>query len=103
MESTTAPNLYDSIDKSLISKVLEVVGDETPVYVYLKEHIEQQAQLLKDSFPGATIKYAMKALSNVNILQIFDKQGFNFDASSIYELMRGLKSGIHPSKLQFVS
>jgi diaminopimelate decarboxylase len=49
------------------------------------------------------IRYAMKALSNVSVLKIFDREGLSFDCSSIYEVMRVIKAGISPERIELVS
>lgn len=49
------------------------------------------------------IRYAMKALSNASILKIFDREGIQFDCSSVYEVMRVIKCGVDPSKIELVS
>lgn len=45
----------------------------------------------------------MKALSNVNILKIFAREGIQFDCSSVYECMRVMKAGIDPSFIELAS
>jgi diaminopimelate decarboxylase len=52
---------------------------------------------------GVCIRYAMKALSNVSVLKIFDREGLSFDCSSVYEVMRVIKAGIDPERIELVS
>lgn len=45
----------------------------------------------------------MKALSNVNILKIMDREGIHFDCSSAYEVLRVIKAGVDTSKIELCS
>ena len=49
----------------------------TPLYVYDGEKILQKVKLIQKSFSGVNlkIKYATKALSNINILKLLKKAG----------------------------
>ena len=49
------------------------------------------------------IRYACKALSNVSILRIFDREGIHFDCSSVYEVLRVVRAGIDPGKIELVT
>ena len=75
----------------------------TPVYVYNAHKIEEKIQLFKDSFSAAPlkIKYAMKALSNINILKLMKKNGVGIDAVSIHEVEIALKAGFNPAAILF--
>ncbi|MEO5572188.1 MAG: diaminopimelate decarboxylase [Bacteroidia bacterium] len=75
----------------------------TPVYVYHGEKILSQYDKLKNSFPGnhVKIKYALKALNNINILKLLKKAGAGLDAVSIYEVELGLKAGFEPHEILF--
>ncbi len=68
----------------------------TPVYVYDEASLVRQARAAL-AFPapfGLTVRYAIKAVSNRNILKLFAAEGLHFDASSGYEVERLLKAGI---------
>lgn len=75
----------------------------TPLYVYDAEKILAQYRLLKKSFPGdhVKIKYACKALNNLNILKLLKKEGSGLDVVSIEEAYLGLKAGFAPSEILF--
>lgn len=75
----------------------------TPLYVYDAEKILSQYNLLKQSFPGdhVKIKYACKALNNVNILKLMKSAGSGLDVVSIEEAMIGLHAGFEPSEILF--
>ncbi len=76
---------------------------DTPVYVYDAAKIISQYERLVNAFEGTTIKikYAMKALSNINILKLLKKQGCGLDAVSIQEVYLGLKAGYEPNEILF--
>lgn len=68
----------------------------TPCYVYSEELLRQRAGEAL-AFPhafGLTVRYAMKACPNRNVLRIFSDMGLHFDASSGFEVRRALAAGI---------
>lgn len=75
----------------------------TPLYVYDAEKILAQYRLLKKSFPSdhVKIKYACKALNNLNILKLLKKEGSGLDVVSIEEAYLGIKAGFAPSEILF--
>ena len=93
--------------------MLEAAGNVTPVYVYSEAYLRGQARVLKAIFqpadlearglPPCTIRYAMKAWSNVNVLRLFASEGLHFDCSSVYEVMRVIKAGVDPSRIELAS
>lgn len=87
-------------------KVRECVSKfGNPVYVYDENTLRSQAQKVL-SFPapfGLTARYAMKACSNSYVLHLFDSLGLHIDASSGFEVVRALKAGIAPGKIQLTA
>ncbi len=78
---------------------------QTPVYVYSESELRARAQDFLD-FPSAfghTVRYAMKANPQTNILAIFSDMWLHIDASSDYEALRAIASGISPHKIQLSS
>ncbi|MDX5319713.1 MAG: diaminopimelate decarboxylase, partial [Bacteroidota bacterium] len=75
----------------------------TPVYVYDADHIIAQYQRLQTAFKGAKlkVKYAMKALSNIHVLQLLKTQGSGLDCVSIQEVKIGIKAGFAPEEILF--
>ena len=68
----------------------------TPCYVYDEQKLISQAKAAL-AFPnafGITVRYAMKAASNKNILKLFNCLGLKIDASSAYEVKRAMLAGI---------
>jgi diaminopimelate decarboxylase len=78
---------------------------QTPVYVYSEKELRERARDFMN-FPSAfghTVRYAMKANPQKNILKIFESEGLSFDASSDFEALRILAAGISPLKIQVSS
>lgn len=75
----------------------------TPLYVYDANSIVEQYNLLIRSFSGTKvrIKYACKALANLNILRLLCKAGSGLDAVSIQEVWLGLKAGFKPDDILY--
>ncbi|MCC6701472.1 MAG: diaminopimelate decarboxylase [Fluviicola sp.] len=75
----------------------------TPVYVYDEARIIQQYKRLKKAFGKQAVKlhYAMKALSNINVLQTLNKQGAGLDAVSIEEVYLGIRAGFQPQEIMY--
>lgn len=73
-----------------------------PVYVYDAEKIISQYKRLTSAFKPVKqlkINYAVKALSNLSILKLFNKLGAGLDTVSIQEVQLGLEAGVDPSKI----
>ncbi len=75
----------------------------TPCYVYSKAAIKAQWDLLTDAFGGHDCLpcYAVKANSNIAILQLLAEWGAGFDIVSVGELERVLAAGGAASKVMF--
>lgn len=82
-------------------KLAEQYG--TPCYIYDKDKIEQQWQAFNAAFKPIPhqICYAVKANSNIAILNVLAKWGSGFDIVSGGELARVLKAGGKPEKIVF--
>ncbi len=75
----------------------------TPTYVYSRAFIEQQWRSLDEAFGDYPhhIHYAVKANSNIAILDVLAQLGSGFDIVSGGELYRVLRAGGDPSKVVF--
>ncbi|MFT5582236.1 MAG: diaminopimelate decarboxylase, partial [Psychromonas sp.] len=86
-------------------KRLTTVANEfgTPTYVYDAQKIRSQFKRLYTAFDGLPVKlhYAMKALSNVNILKLLRKEGAELDAVSIQEVQLGLRAGFNATQIMY--
>jgi diaminopimelate decarboxylase len=74
----------------------------SPLYVYDAEKIQSQYNRLTKAFSKVSnlrINYAMKALSNVAILQLLRDMGSGLDTVSIQEVQLGLHAGYAPEKI----
>jgi diaminopimelate decarboxylase len=76
----------------------------SPIYVYDTDKIESQYNRLTAAFStvkSLKLNYAVKALSNINILKFFKNIGAGLDTVSIQEVQLGLTTGIDPKKIIF--
>jgi len=76
----------------------------SPLYVYDAEKIQSQYKRLTNAFSKVEklrINYAMKALSNVAILQLLKEMGSCLDAVSSQEVQLGLYAGYLPEQIFF--
>ncbi|MBU2061934.1 diaminopimelate decarboxylase [Flavobacterium frigidarium] len=74
----------------------------SPLYVYDAEKIKSQYNRLTKAFSKVEklrINYAMKALSNVAILELLRDMGSGLDTVSIQEVLLGLHAGYSPEKI----
>ncbi|MFV5697718.1 diaminopimelate decarboxylase [Flavobacterium sp. ZT3R17] len=74
----------------------------SPLYIYDAEKIQSQYNRLTKAFSKVDklrINYAMKALSNVAILQLLKEMGSGLDTVSIQEVLLGLHAGYEPEKI----
>ncbi|MDA9362658.1 diaminopimelate decarboxylase [Polaribacter sp.] len=76
----------------------------SPLYVYDTDKIEAQYNRLTNAFSSVKnlkLNYAVKSLSNINILKFFKNIGAGLDTVSIQEVQLGLTTGIAPKKIIF--
>jgi diaminopimelate decarboxylase len=77
----------------------------TPIFVYSQSEIEkkcEEALRFPNAF-GLSVRYAMKANPNANILKIMKSKGILIDASSEYEVTRALAAGFPHSSIMLTS
>ena len=85
-------------------KLLDVAAQMgTPVFAYSKASMLSALAAYQRGFEGRKVQicYAMKANSNLAVLQVFAKAGCGFDIVSAGELARVLAAGGEPSKIIF--
>ncbi len=75
----------------------------TPCYIYSRATLERHWHAFNDAFAKQAhlICYAVKANSNIAILNLFARLGSGFDVVSIGEIERVLRAGGDPSKIVF--
>jgi diaminopimelate decarboxylase len=85
--------------------LLQIAQDfGSPVYVYDTETITGQYNRLTKAFSKVKqlkLNYAVKALSNISILKLFNTLGSGIDTVSIQEVKLGLKAGFKPEDIIF--
>jgi len=85
------------------TQLLEVANKYgSPLYVYDTDKIESQYNRLTSAFSSVKnlkLNYAVKALSNINILKFLENIGAGLDTVSIQEVQLGLTTGIDPKKI----
>ncbi|WP_205341151.1 diaminopimelate decarboxylase [Denitrificimonas caeni] len=84
-----------------LSAIAEEFG--TPTYVYSRAHIEAQYRSYADALQGVEhlVCFAVKANSNIAVLNILARLGAGFDIVSIGELERVLAAGGLPERMVF--
>ncbi|EXF91872.1 diaminopimelate decarboxylase [Pseudomonas fluorescens HK44] len=84
-----------------LSAIAERFG--TPTYVYSRAHIEAQYLAYADALAGTPhlVCFAVKANSNLGVLNVLARLGAGFDIVSRGELERVLAAGGQPDKIVF--
>ena len=83
------------MENTVLTSISKQFG--SPIYVYDAEKMEHQYKRLTQAFqnfPQLRINYAVKALSNVNILSFMHSLGAGLDTVSIQEVKLGLSAGV---------
>lgn len=75
----------------------------TPAYVYSRAALEQNYRAFDEAFAGLPhqVCYAVKANSNIAVLNVLARLGSGFDIVSGGELERALAAGAEPGKIVF--
>jgi len=76
----------------------------SPLYIYDTEKINSQYTRLINAFSkvkSIKLNYATKALSNINILKVFNQLKAGLDTVSIQEVQLGLAAGFSPQDIIF--
>ena len=97
----TAQNGHSHVEGVRLSSIAERFG--TPCYVYSRAALTQAYRAYESALAGrnAQICYAVKANSNLAILNVFARLGAGFDIVSGGELARVLAAGGNPAKVVF--
>ncbi|ATQ73867.1 diaminopimelate decarboxylase [Massilia violaceinigra] len=88
-------------ERTPLSRIAEQFG--TPTYVYSKAALLENFDAFADACAGrdALVCYAMKANSNLAILDLLARRGAGFDIVSGGELLRVIAAGGDPAKVIF--
>ena len=90
------------MENTVLTSIANQFG--SPIYVYDAEKMEHQYKRLTQAFqnvPKLRINYAVKALSNVNILSYMHNLGAGLDTVSIQEVKLGLSAGVSAQMIIF--
>jgi diaminopimelate decarboxylase len=89
------------VDEVALEDIAEQYG--TPCYIYSRKAFERNWHAFQDAFAGKPhmICYAVKANSNIAILNCLARLGSGFDIVSIGELQRVLVAGGKPENIVF--
>ena len=90
------------MENTVLTSIANQFG--SPIYVYDAEKMEHQYKRLTQAFqnvPQLRINYAVKALSNVNILSYMHNLGAGLDTVSIQEVKLGLSAGVPTQMIIF--
>ena len=90
------------MENNVLTSIANQFG--SPIYVYDAEKMEHQYKRLTQAFqnvPKLRINYAVKALSNVNILSYMHSLGAGLDTVSIQEVKLGLSAGVPAQMIIF--
>ncbi len=100
-------NTFEYRDGSLFAEgvALSAIAQRfgTPTYVYSRAHIETQYRAYADALAGMPhlVCFAVKANSNIGVLNVLARLGAGFDIVSSGELERVLAAGGEPSRIVF--
>ncbi len=100
-------DVFQHIDGELFAENVAVsdLADKfgTPLYVYSRKAFSDSYLAYADALKGkdALVCYAVKANSNIAVLNVLAKLGAGFDIVSVGELERVLKAGGDPAKCVF--
>ncbi len=81
--------------------ILERFKNETPFFLFSKDRIRAKFQEFKDCFPGALIQYAIKANSEIPLLETLNDAGCGFEAASKHELDFLKKISVKPEMIVY--
>ena len=90
------------MENTVLTSISKQFG--SPIYVYDADKMEYQYNRLIQAFqnvPQLRINYAVKALSNVNILSFMHSLGAGLDTVSIQEVKLGLSAGVPAQMIIF--
>ena len=88
------------VENVKVEEIAKEVG--TPLYIYSKAHFVEQFNKFDKAFTREhTISFAVKANSNLAVINVFAKLGAGADIVSKGELFRALKAKVDPKKIVF--
>ena len=93
-----ADTRFDGVDLHALA-----AREGTPLHVYSSSAIHRRIESLQEALQGmdALLCFAVKANSNLAILQLMQRAGVGADIVSAGELQRALRAGIDPARIVF--
>ncbi|MDR0181426.1 diaminopimelate decarboxylase [Lysobacter arvi] len=99
------PSICDAVTRTLDGVDLRRLAEQvpTPFYAYSVQAIRTRIASLQNAFRGLDVRicYAVKANSNLAILQLIAQHGVGADIVSHGEMQRSLKAGIPAERIVF--
>jgi diaminopimelate decarboxylase len=94
-------NEKSPVSSSALVSIAQQFG--TPLYVYDGSKITTQIKALQSALQGVDfrIKYAAKALTNVNILKLMKQQGVGVDVVSVNEGKLAMHAGFPAAEIMY--
>jgi diaminopimelate decarboxylase len=93
---------FKQVERAQLLELANKYG--SPLYVYDTDKIASQYHKLTNAFKDVKnlkLNYAVKALSNINILKFFKELGSGLDTVSFQEVQLSLATGIDPKNIIF--
>ncbi|MBA7490347.1 Diaminopimelate decarboxylase [subsurface metagenome] len=84
-----------------IRDIISQDGMGTPTYIYSEQRLLENCRMVRQAFPNAAIRYAVKACMNLSILRLLHQQGFGFDVVSHGELNRAKLAGASGNEIVY--
>lgn len=86
-----------------IKEIVKKYG--SPLYVIVEEEVREKCRAFKKGFDYTPFRpqYACKCNSNLEVLRIVRDEGFDFDASSVGEIILGLLADFRPEQITFTN
>ena len=86
-----------------IKEIVKKYG--SPIYVIVEEEIRKKCRAFIEGFDYTPFRpqYACKCNSNLEVLRIIREEGFDFDASSVGEIILGLLADFRPEQITFTN
>ncbi|MFB0946111.1 MAG: diaminopimelate decarboxylase [Spirosomataceae bacterium] len=87
--------------RETLLEAVETYG--SPLYFYDANKIIVQIENMRNAFKGVDLKlkYACKALTNINVLKLMNKHGVDVDVVSVEEAQIALRAGYAPTQIQY--
>ena len=76
---------------------------DTPLYVVDLERVRENCDRLREAFPGADVRYAIKAHTGRSVLETVRRAGLDAECASAGEVQRALAAGFPGDRLHYTA